>query len=163
MMISQAMQGKLNEQIGHEFGASHAYMAMACWFEQRSLNALGKRFRQQSAEEREHAIKIIDYLLEVGARPKLGALAEPKADYANVPDVIAAALEQEKTVTSQINALVDLADKENDHATRSFLQWFVDEQVEEVSSMQTLLDVAKMAGSNLLQLEAYVRHTLEKD
>ncbi len=163
MMISAAMAAKLNEQITHELGASQAYLAIACMFEGRSLKILGKKFREQTEEERSHAMKILNYLLEVGASVSLQPLAAPRHDFPNVLAAIEAALEHEKKVTRQINELVSLAEKENDYASRSFLQWFVDEQVEEVSSMSHLLDIARMAGENLLQLEAYVARAGDDD
>jgi len=129
MMISKAMNQRLNEQVTHEFAASQSYLAMACMFDGLGLSALAARFREQSAEEREHALKLVGYISEVGGVVKLEALDAPKSDYASVPAAIEAALESEMTVTGQINALVDLAESEKDHATRSFLQWFVDEQV----------------------------------
>ncbi len=161
MMISRKMTTKLNEQITHELNAAHSYLAMACFFDAKELKALAKHFRAQSEEERTHALKIVDYLGEVGAPVKLTALAAPKAGYKSPADAISTALAQEKTVTDQINALASLAESESDHATRGYLQWFVDEQIEEVSSMEHLLAIAKMAGSNLLQLDSYVRHMMK--
>ncbi|MBW7904327.1 MAG: ferritin [Phycisphaerae bacterium] len=159
MLISAAMNAKLNEQITHEMNASQKYLAIACTFDGLSLKRLARRFREQSDEERGHATKILDYVLDVGGNVTLQALAQPKGDYATVLAAIEAAVESELTVTRQINDLVDLAEKEKDHATRSFLQWFVDEQVEEVSSMSHLAQLARMAGNNLLQLEAAVAHS----
>jgi ferritin len=159
MMISAAMNAKLNEQITHEMNASQKYLAIACAFDDMGLKGLAQRFREQSDEERGHALKILDYVLEVGGKVALQALAQPKGDYASVLAAIEAAVESELTVTRQINDLVDLAEKEKDHATRSFLQWFVDEQVEEVSSMSHMAQLARMAGNNLLQLEAAVANS----
>lgn len=158
MMISEQMNAKLNEQITHELEAARAYLAMACMFDGLGLKALHTRFREQADEENGHAMKILEYVLEVGGRVTLAALAAPRSQYGSVPEAIETALKQEKTVTSQIHALVELADTEKDHATRSFLQWFVDEQVEEVAAMEHMLQIAKLAGENLLQLDAYVRH-----
>ncbi len=160
MMISQAMNKKLNEQITHEFDASQKYLSISCQFDSMGLKVLTRRFREQSDEERGHALKIIDYILEVGGTVKLQKLAEPPTQFESVVDAVQAAVDSELTVTRQINELVALAEKESDYATRSFLQWFVDEQVEEVSSMTQLLQLAKLAGKNLLQLEAYVFHAM---
>jgi ferritin len=160
MLISKAMNTKLNDQISNELGASQAYLAMACMFEDMGLKALAAHFRRQTEEERSHALKIIDYVLDVGGKVKLAALAAPKNDYPTAKAAIDAAVKHEMKVTSDINDLMTLAEKEHDYASRSFLQWFVDEQVEEVSSMGHLLRVAEMAGVNLLQLESYVRHML---
>jgi ferritin len=160
MAISEAMNAKLNEQIAHEFTASQIYLSMACMFSQQSLDRLSKLFRAQVEEEREHAMKILDYVLEVGGQVKLAALPAPPHEWPTVLAAIEAALAHERKVTGQINDLVALADKEKDYASRSFLSWFVDEQVEEEASMGLLADVARMAGDHLLQLEAYVGHLL---
>ena len=158
MIISKKMNQTLNEQITLEFGASQAYLGMMCMFEGLGLQVLGKKFREQSDEEREHALKFVDYVLEVGGQVAVGALAAPKMSYDSVADAVEAALGHEKHVTAQINKLVDQAREENDHATFQFLQWFVEEQVEEISSMDHLLQIAKLAGPNLLNIEAYLIH-----
>ena len=160
MMISTAMNAKLNEQIGAEFAAAHAYLAMSCAFDRMALKTLAKRFLKQYDEEREHAMKILHYVQEVGGTVALEAVAKPKKDYKNTEAIVSTALQNEKDITAKINDLVTLADSEKDYATRSFLQWFVDEQVEEVSSMTDLLNVVKLAGDNVLQVEALVRHQM---
>jgi ferritin len=163
MSISQAMNAKLNDQITSELSASQKYLAMACVFESMGLKVLARRFRQQSEEERGHALKIVDYMVDVGARVSLQAVPQPPGDYPTALAALEAAVESELTVTRQINELVALAEKENDYATRSFLQWFVDEQVEEVSTTTHLVQLARMAGSNLLQLEAAVLQLMEEE
>lgn len=158
MVISKAMCDKLNEQVTHEFHASQIYLAMACMFESLSLKQLAGWFRAQANEERGHALKIIDYILAQQGKVQIGAVPQPPAEYPSVVDAIDAAVQHEVKVTNQINALVALAEQERDYATRSFLAWFVDEQVEEVDSVSHLREVARLAGKNLLQLEAYVAH-----
>ena len=160
MMISTAMNAKLNDQIGAEFAAAHAYLAMACAFDRMALKTLSKRFLKQHDEEREHAMKILHYVQEVGGTVSLEAIAKPKKDYKNTEAIVSTALQNEKDITAKINDLVTLADSEKDYATRSFLGWFVDEQVEEVSSMTDLLNMVKLAGDNVLQVEALVRHQM---
>ncbi len=164
MQISSAMNGKLNEQITHEMNASQTYLAMACQFADLGLINLAATFRKQTEEERSHALKILDYVLEVGGRATLQTLSAPPSEYSSVGAAVDAALAHELKVTKQIHELVALAEQERDYATRSFLQWFVDEQVEEVASMSHLKQIVQMAGPNLLQLEAYLARTLaEKD
>ncbi len=158
MAISQTMAARLNEQIGNEFNASQVYLSMACMFEAMGLKNLAKMFRKQTEEERKHALKIIDYLPTVEATVKLGAIPEPPPSWPSVEAAVESALAHERKVTDQYNELMSLAEKEKDYATRSFLTWFVDEQVEEVDSMLNLLHAVRMAGKNLLQLEAYVIH-----
>jgi ferritin len=160
MMISEGMNTKLNEQIKAEFTAAYNYLGMACAFDKMGLRVLAKRFLAQHDEEHEHAMKILHYVQEVGGTVELGALPKPMVDYNSAEQVVQAALKAELDVTAMINNLVNLAESEKDHATRSFLQWFVDEQVEEVSSMTSLLDLIKLAGNNVLQVEAAVRHEL---
>jgi ferritin len=160
MMISTAMNAKLNEQIGAEFAAAHAYLAMSCAFDRMALKTLAKRFLKQHDEERSHAMKILHYVQEVGGTVSLEAIAKPKKDYKNVEAIVSTALQNEKDITAKINDLMSLSESEKDYATRSFLEWFVDEQVEEVSTMTDLFNVVKLAGDNMLQVEALVRHQM---
>ena len=160
MMISKTMHAKLNEQITAEFSAAHAYLAMTCSFERMGLKILAKRFLEQHDEEREHARKIVKYVQEVGGVVKLEAIPKPKSDYRSIKEIVQAALESEQRVTGMINDLVALADSDKDYATRSFLNWFVDEQVEEVSSMTDLLTLVELAGENVLQVESRLRHEM---
>ncbi len=160
MMISTTMNAKLNDQIGAEFAAAHAYLAMACDFDRMALKALAKRFLKQHDEECEHAMKILHYVQEVGGTVSLDAIAKPKKDYKNMEAIVSTALQNELDITAKINDLMTLAESEKDYATRSFLQWFVDEQVEEVSSMTDLLNIVKLAGENMLQVESLVRHQM---
>ena len=160
MMISKPMHAKLNEQITAEFSAAHAYLAMACAFERMGLKMLANHFLKQNEEEREHAMKIVKYVHEVGGGATLEAIPKPKHDYRSVKEIVQAALESEHRVTGMINDLVALADSDKDYATRSFLNWFVDEQVEEVSSMTDLLTLVELAGENVLQVESRLRHEM---
>lgn len=160
MMISQSMNAKLNEQITAEFSAAHSYLAMACAFDRMGLKVLAKRFVEQYDEEREHAMKIVKYIQEVGGSVVVESIGKPNADYKDAKAIIQAALESEKHITQMINDLVALAESEKDYASRSFLDWFVNEQVEEVASMTDLLNLVKLAGGNMLQVETRVRHEM---
>lgn len=160
MPISQTLNAKLNEQITNEFFASQVYLAMACMFEEKGLRMLAKLFRKQTEEEREHALKLLNYLPTVEGHVKIAAIPEPPATYPSVLAALEAALAHERKVTEQFNVLMAMAVKENDYATQSFLKWFVDEQVEEVDSMVNLVTIAGMAGEHYLQLEAYVANVL---
>lgn len=162
MMISEKMCQALNQQITSELHTSYSYLAMSFCFHNLGLKIFAQRFQQQSSEERSHAEKIMKFLLDVGAPVKLAAIDKPKGDYPNTLAIIKTALDSELTVTKQINDLVALAEAEKDYATRSFLQWFVDEQVEEVSSMQELLQWVEMAGEkNLFVLEGRLAATMK--
>ena len=160
MMISEQMNAKLNKQVAAEFSAAHQYLAMSCAFSQMGLKFLSQRLSAQHAEELGHGNKIIKYVQEVGGRVVLDAVAKPTGEFESVESIVAAALDSEMMITKKVNELVALAERENDYATRSFLQWFVDEQVEEVSTMTELLQLVKLAGDNVLQVEARVRHEM---
>lgn len=163
MSMSRAMTKKLNEQVGHELFASQSYLAMSCLLKAWELGAIADFFRKQAEEERGHALKIVDYLLEIGAPLRIPAIPEPAGEYGTVLEIAQASLKHEEKVTEQIHAIVALAEQEKDYPTRSFMQFFVDEQVEEISSMTRLVQVAKMAGPNLLQLDAYVARMVNSE
>ena len=163
MMISETMAARLNQQVNFEFYSWYLYLAMAYAFEDMNLPIFAKWFHLQADEEREHAMKIAQYLLDQGAKVTLTAIAEPKRDYQSAQEIVEAALEHEKTVTAQVNEIVDLAIKENDHATRQFIDWFVEEQVEEVKSATELVTLVRMAQTpgQLLMLEGRLIHMRE--
>ncbi len=157
MLISDSMNSAINEQIGHEFGASLQYVAIASHFAAESLPELARRFYRQADEERDHAMRFVKYVVEAGGRVAIPAIPAPKSHFESVEEAVQSSRDWEITVTHQINALVDLATHESDHITRNFLQWFVSEQLEEVSSMETLLKIVQRAGeSGLLFVEAYL-------
>ena len=146
MMISQKLANAFNEQIGHEFGASMQYVSIAAHFQRSHLTLLAKLFFEQAEEERQHAMKFVKYLLDT------------KGDL-RIPAIPAAALTWEQEVTRQITALMELAVKENDYLGQNFLQWFIDEQLEEIVKMDRLLSVIRQSGEkNLLMVEAYLVH-----
>ena len=159
MQISKAMSDLMNAQIGNELGASNQYLQLSAYFDGQALKKLAELFKKQAEEEREHAMKFFDHLNEVGAPVNSPAIAAPKYDVASAEEAFKMAVDWEKEVTRQIYAMVDLSIKEKDYASQNFLQWFVAEQVEEVSSMENYLAVVQRAGErNLLMLEAYFSH-----
>jgi len=163
MMITQDMCDKLNGQIKLEFSAAYQYLSMACTFDCMGLKILAQLFQQQYTEEREHALKILGYVQEVGGAVKLEAVPKPRGDFSTVQAIVETALESELAVTRAVGELMEAAISEKDHATQSFLKWFVDEQVEEVSSMTDLLTLVKLAGDNVLQVESRIRHQMMSD
>ncbi len=167
MLISQQMNTAINEQIGREFGASLQYVAIAAHFDSENLPQLAKYFYRQAEEEREHAMRFVRYMLDAGGRVVIPAVAAPKSRFSSAEEAVKLSLEWEEGVTKQIGALVNLALKEADHTTENFLQWFVAEQLEEVSSMERLLSVVRRAGEGgLLFVEDYLAregHTEEKE
>ena len=162
MLISPALAKAFNEQIGHEFGASMQYVAIAAHFYQRSLTLLAKMFQEQAEEEKQHAMKFIKYLQDTKGGLHIPAIPSPKPTFATGEEAVQAALNWEKEVTRQITDLMALATKEHDYLAQSFLQWFIDEQLEEVVKMERMLSIVKQSGErNLLMVEAYLVH-LEK-
>ncbi|MCB9849082.1 MAG: ferritin [Phycisphaerales bacterium] len=162
MLTPKPIVDKLNEQIANEFHAAHNYMAMACRFDALGLKVLSEWFFRQGEEERDHGKRILRYLLDVGADVHLNAISEPTGNLSDPVSIVQSALNQEEQVTKQIHDLVAMAEEHKDFATRSFLAWFVDEQVEEVATMTELLQMLKLAGDHhLLQVEARVARMME--
>jgi ferritin len=159
VLISRELGKAFNEQIGHEFGASMQYVSIAAHFAQRQLKLLAKLFFEQAEEERKHAMKFVQYLLDTKAELQIPAIAPPAPTFASAEAAVQAALSWEQEVTRQITALMDMAVKQNDYLAQSFLQWFIDEQLEEVVKMDRLLSVIQQSGErNLLMVEAYLVH-----
>ena len=159
MLISQSLAAAFNQQIANEFGASMQYVSIAAHFHSRQLTLLAKLFMEQADEERTHAMKFVNYLLDTKGGLQIPAIAAPKPTFGSAEEAVAAALGWEQEVTKQISALMDQAVKDNDYLGQSFLQWFIDEQLEEVVKMERLLSVIQQSGEkNLLMVEAYLVH-----
>ena len=157
MLISADVNTALNEQIGHEFAASVQYVAIAAHFDCEGLPQLARHFYRQAVEERDHAMRFVKYIVDADGRVEIPAIPAPRARFASAEEAVQLSLDNEMTVTKQINALMDLAIKRNDHITRNFLEWFINEQLEEVSSMDTLLRMIRRAGeTGLLFVESYL-------
>ena len=145
----------LEAQIGHEFNASQQYVAMAVFFDGEDLPQLARHFYAQSVEERNHAMMLVQYMLDRDLPVRIPGVAAVRNDFISVEEPIALALEQERQVTRQIEALFAAARAEGDALGEQFMLWFLKEQVEEVASMSTLLTVAKRA-ENLFDLENFM-------
>jgi ferritin len=159
MMISETLAKAFNEQIGHEFGASMQYVSIAAHFQRSQLTLLAKLFFEQADEERQHAMKFVKYLLDTKADLRIPAIPSPASTFPSAEAAVAAALKWEQEVTGQITRLMAIAVNENDYLGQSFLQWFIDEQLEEVVKMDRLLSVIRQSGEkNLLMVEAYLVH-----
>jgi len=152
MLISETMNKQMNEQIGHEFGASLQYVNIAAYFDDAGLPVLTQHFFRQADEEREHAMKFVRYILDAGGRVAIPAIPAPRHEFASAAEAVSLALEWEYTVTKQINALLDRAFGERDYVAHDFLEWFAREQLEEVSSMDTLLKMVRRGGESGLML-----------
>ena len=145
-MISGKMAKAINEQINKELYPSYLYLAMSAQAEAMGLKGFASWFKVQAAEENGHAMKFFGYLGEQGARVKLAAIDQPPVEFKSAKAMFEETLQHEKSVTASIHALADLALAEKDHATGSFLRWFVDEQVEEEANAQEIVDWLKLAG-----------------
>lgn len=160
MLVSQKIVDAFNTQIGNELGASNQYVAIASYFDNEDLSELATFFFNQADEERAHAMKFVHFLLEADGKVVIPQIAAPKSDFSSAAEAVQASLDWEKEVTQQIYDLVGLCQGENNYIAQRFLDWFVTEQLEEVSSMSTLLGIVKRAGeANLLYVEDYLaRH-----
>ena len=144
-MISKKMQDALNDQVNAELYSAYLYLAMVAYFESVNLPGFAAWMRAQTQEEVMHAMKIYDFVNERGGRVTLKAIDQPPAQWKSALDAFGAAYKHEQLVTGRINDLVNLAAEEKDHATNSFLQWFVNEQVEEEMSVDNVVKQLKMA------------------
>ena len=148
---------KLNEQVGHEFAASQQYVAIAVYYDAETLPLLAAHFYRQALEERNHALMIVQFLLDADHAVEIPAVDAPQTTFKDAREPVALALEQEKRVTEQIAALAALAREEGDLVGEQFLHWFLQEQREEVASMSDLLKIVERASeSNIMLAEDYL-------
>lgn len=154
-MVSEQLAGKLNAQLNNEFAAAQAYLAMAAYCEHENYGGFAHFYLQQVEEERFHAMKIYTYLNDIGVKVEISTLAQPKNDFDSILDTFEIALEQEKSVTKNFYDLMDLAWEEKEHATISFLKWFLDEQVEEEAMFDTHIEYLKRISEDKNALFLY--------
>jgi ferritin len=153
----------LQEQIRNEFTASQQYVAVAVWYDGQDLPQLASHFYKQSLEERNHAMMMIQYLLDKDVRPQIPSVGEVESDFKTAIEPLELALAQEITVTRQIETLARTARDESNYIGEQFMQWFLKEQVEEVATMKTLVNVANRAGDNLFHLEDFLAREVVGD
>lgn len=162
MLISKNLNDAINKQIASEFGARMQYLSIAAHFEKEKLQLLAKLFLEQSEEENEHAMKFVKYILDTNGDLNIPQIEAPKPTFKSAEEAVQAALDWEIEVTRQIKNLRSIADKEDDYLAQGFLDWFIEEQREEIMKMEQLLSVVKRAGEkNLLMVEAYLVHINE--
>ena len=149
----------LNEQIAYEFAASQQYVAIAVHYDALTLPRLAAHFYRQAVEERNHAMMMVQYLLDADQQVSIPGIEGPRTSFADAVAPVSLALEQEKRVTDQIVELVKLAREEGELVGEQFLHWFLQEQREEVASMTELLAVVERGKGNLLQVEEHVART----
>jgi len=160
-MINKPMQDAMNEQINKEMFSSYLYLSMAAYFEGKNLPGFANWMRLQADEEREHAMKFYDFILERGGQVQLKAIEAPKSEWGSNLEVVEEVAAHEASVTASINALYELALKEKDYPSQIMLQWFITEQVEEENSAGEVLASLKMIEARetaMLQLD----HQLSK-
>jgi bacterioferritin B len=158
-MISQELNDGINAQIGREFGASLQYLQIAAYFEGMAMTQASKLFFSQAQEEHNHAMKFLKYVLDAGGEVHIPPIDAPKSNFLSAEEAVSLALKWEQEVTGYIDILMEVALSQKDYIARQFLDWFENEQLEEVSKMDKLLRVVKATGErNLYMLEAYLSH-----
>jgi ferritin len=156
MPPAPAFAAKLNEQIANEFAAHQQYVACAVYYDSEALPQLAGFFYRQALEERGHAMMMVQFLLDTGGEVTVPGVAAPQARFEDVVAPIALALEQERRVSEQINALAATAREAGDFTSEQFVQWFIREQTEEVATMSTLLRVAERSRSDQAEIEDFI-------
>jgi ferritin len=150
MRISSQMEKAINDQISYEASATNAYVAIGSWCERTGYEGSAAFFFEQANEENTHMLKFIHYLNNTGAEAIISAIEKPQGKFDSLESTFQAGLKSEQTVTKLINNLVEIAEKEKDRATYSFLQWFVSEQVEEETLLETILQKFEIIGRDKL-------------
>ncbi|PRX47866.1 ferritin [Prauserella shujinwangii] len=146
----------LQAQIHNEFTASQQYVALAVWFDNSDLPQLAKYFYEQSLEERNHALAMVQYMMDTDHHVEIPGTGSVRNDFSDVRELVELALEQEKEVAADIKALAKAARDEDDYTSEQFIQWFLKEQVEEISKMSTLLNIVDRAEGNLFEIEQFL-------
>lgn len=145
-MLSKKIQKAFNEQMTFELYSGYVYMSMAAWFRTQSLDGFAAWMEANAQEEVTHAMKFYTYLYDRLSSAEFGAIDKPKNSWKSAAEAVKEAFDHEKEVTRRIHELVDLAHKENDHAAHSFLEWFVDEQVEEEKTVDEVYSRMELVG-----------------
>ncbi|MDX6588665.1 MAG: bacterioferritin [Solirubrobacterales bacterium] len=155
-MAEKTFAQALNDHVPNEFAASQAYLAAAIYYDDLTMPRMAAFFFRQAIEERNHAMMIIQYLLDIEEEATIPGVAAPKTDFADLVEPVKLALDQERKVTQQFNVLTSSARAANDFQGEQFLQWFLKEQVEEVALMSDLLTVVERAKDRPLDIEEYL-------
>jgi ferritin len=155
-MTSERFVDALNAQIAREFAASHQYVAIGTYFAGETFPRLAEFFYEQADEEREHAMKMVNYLLDRNQQPDIGGIDAPHKSFGDHVEPIKVALEQERQVSVRISELFEIARETRDYQSEQFMQWFLEEQVEEEAAMGDLLAVAERTRTIPMLLEEYL-------
>ena len=146
----------LQAQVGHEFAAHQQYVALAVWFDAADLPQLAALFYRQAVEERNHAMMMVQYLLDRGIAPLIPGVATIRNEFGHPRELVELALAQEQDVTAKIERLFKAARDDGDFVGEQFMLWFLKEQVEEVASMNTLLTIIDRAGEDFFKVEDFL-------
>jgi bacterioferritin B len=155
-MAADAFVTQLNEQIAYEYAAHQQYVAIAVYYDSETLPQLARFFYRQALEERDHAMMMVQYLIDADERVVIPGVAAPQSDFSNIVEPVSLALQQERRVTDQINALAGTARGEGDYTSEQFMQWFIKEQVEEVATMSDLLRVVERSRDDPMEVENFM-------
>jgi bacterioferritin B len=155
-MPAAAFVERLNEQIGHEFAAHQQYVAVAVHYDSETLPQLARFFYRQALEERNHALMMVQYLLDADAPVTIPGVDAPRTGFADIVEPVALALEQERRVSDQINGLAVTARDAGDLTSEQFMQWFIKEQVEEIATMSDLLRVVERSRDDPMAIEQFL-------
>ena len=148
MKLNSKIEEALNGQVNQEMSAAYGYLAASAWFESENFSGFAHWMELQRQEELGHASRLIKYLQDRGGKLELEAINKPRANFDTVLDVFQEALSSEEANTESIHALYQLSVENHDYSTQSFLKWFIDEQVEEESTMQEMIGLLKHAGND---------------
>jgi len=162
MKISDKMEAALNEQIKNELYSAYLYLSMSAYSESKNFKGFAHWLKLQAKEELEHAMKIYDFIFERGGKAVLKAIDEPPKEWDSFLDLFKNVYEHENKVTDMINNLLKMAREENDYATEVFLHWFIDEQVEEESSADEIVQKLTLAGDQINALMLIDRALAER-
>ncbi|NLE34832.1 MAG: ferritin [Bacteroidales bacterium] len=151
-MLTKKVEEFCNRQIEREGYSSNLYLAMASWAETKGMEGIAAWLYAQADEEKEHMLKFIKWINERGGTAIIPEFKKPPVEYEGVPELFAEVLKHEQYISASINEVLEVAIAEKDHATTNWIQWFVDEQVEEESSAQQIIDKLNLAGANAIYL-----------
>lgn len=157
-MLSEKLLKEMNDQIKYEMFSANYYLAMAAWCHDQNLPGFANFFKVQAQEENMHAMKFFGFIDELAQRVKIQGMDEPANEFESLLAVFEAALEHEQFVTKRIHLLMEIAQEEKNYPAISFLNWFVDEQVEEEDTMRTIVDKIKMVGA-----KGHILYLLDKE
>lgn len=156
VLASERLVAAFNRQVGNEMHASLQYVSIAAYFDSENLPELAAFFYRQATEERDHAMKFVKFVVDVGGRVEIPPIAAPRAAFGSAAEAVRLSLDWERTVTEQIYGLVDVARDDRNYIAQKFLDWFVNEQLEEVTTMDQLLSVVERAGDQLIFVEDFL-------